>query len=210
MLTAFDKKTKQRINPEDFKSLEENLTAFELVDPYLGMPVTYVRSHFRKNSFVTAHFRIKNQNSYIEIDKFNSLWDDDLFKKDEKGEKIYINESIEHIMGKAKIAQYFSENCNPYNHKLTFRYEYRLTIPHKNKTRIADVAVFLGDKIYTILECQLSRITPQHIQERIDDYLALGLTSQWFLGVNCNTSMVCDILYQNFGEVPPLIKFVRY
>lgn len=101
----------------------------------------------------------------------------------------YKHESMEHIIGKIFLAQNFpSMLARPEIAKLaTIEFEYVFETPVGRK-RIADVLLTFPGPRLIALEMQLASITPQHLQERTDDYYASGIDVFWVFGGSADTS----------------------
>jgi len=110
------------------------------------------------------------------------------------------NESIFHIAGKQLIYDWASEEYKDYPlAKLT--YEHRVPIETKgNKYRIIDVAVLFPSGQILALECQLSPISLEDLEERFYDYQAEGIDSIWFFGNKANTRTNVDFVTEKHGE----------
>lgn len=208
MLKAICKTTGNRVNADEITGQEAFSHKQEFLCPITDLDVSFVRSHQRfatRETFVRAHFRHKSK--LVEIpDHF--LWDGDLFK--EKGGRCYINESIEHQIGKQvvkKMCESVYPCLNP-DTKPCIEYEYVIKLP-SGKWRIADVAVIYPMGIIDVHEVQLCKITPSELEERSHDYRSQGINSYWHFGGSANTNENVEWYFESTGKMPDILTFNR-
>ncbi|MBD2054811.1 glutathione peroxidase [Oculatella sp. FACHB-28] len=110
-------------------------------------------------------------------------------------------ESPEHEEGKMQIAKFLEKQILKDGQGLaTIEIEYLLPNCGEHG-RIADVAVVYKNNNLLIAECQLSRITPDELEQRTRDYHSIGADVLWFLGKDADTSDNRTWLRSVFGAV---------
>jgi competence CoiA-like predicted nuclease len=102
-------------------------------------------------------------------------------------------ESVGHETTKHYVYEYYQSLILQNNPNLAITLELPLPTIGKHG-RIADVAIYeVGtNTIKSVIECQLSRITPQELEQRTNDYEAANVSCLWVLGADA-------------AESPPLV-----
>ena len=206
MLKAICKTTGNHINADEITEYQIFSEKHEFVCPITRLDVSFIKSHERlkkEKTFVRAHFRHRAKLAEIP-DHF--LWDGDLFK--EKEGRYYVNESIEHQIGKQAIKK-MCENTYPQlnpNTKPYIEYEYVIKLP-SGKWRIADVAVIYPMGVIDVHEVQLCKITPDQLEERSYDYRTQGINSYWHFGGSANTNENIEWYFESNGRMPNILTF---
>lgn len=209
MFTALNKVTLKSIWIEEYlvnrsKYREEGI---ELIDPFFGQPVFPRTSHFREQNkdrvFVRSHFVSKAV-------KDNELRDDIILDREYIQEKtdgtLILRESSEHREGKRILAKTAIEDFSGVT-KANVHFEKRVWVPHKNSYRVADVFVDLPSGDLLAMECQLSPISIEELEERNGDYQSQGIDCIWALGSKARSWQNVDFIRDNFGYNPPSLKF---
>lgn len=80
-------------------------------------------------------------------------------------------ETLRHLIGKAFLYQQLQRDYPNALVALEYRFE--------NINRRADVAAFLDDGTTVIAECQISRVSPEDLEQRTSDYVSIGATVIW-------------------------------
>jgi competence protein CoiA len=106
-------------------------------------------------------------------------------------------ESIEHLKGKAYLAQRLSQELKQHGSIDVFL-EY--VIPEAGEHgRIADVAAVFPTGYVLVYECQLASITTDQLQKRTDDYASAGADVVWWFGKAANNYTNKEWSLANFG-----------
>jgi len=110
-------------------------------------------------------------------------------------------ESPEHEEGKLKLAKFLKEQIKDEpEQNAAVEVEYHL--PNCGEYgRITDVALVYKNGNLLIAECQLSRITPNELEQRTRDYLSVRADVLWFLGKEADTTENRTWLRSVFGAV---------
>lgn len=183
--SAIDGDTKQRYTVKQLSGLGNSKldVTQRLICPISFKPVRPVRQYLRQGSNVRAHFR--HIASGIE-------WPEDVIFDDEYGiiraNKKYIgNESQAHLNGKLLIAAKAHEIFTALDPKKAV-FERRIEIPGTDKYRIIDVAFEMDNGDIIANEIQISRITPDELTERTNDYREAGVVDvMWWFGPKAST-----------------------
>ncbi len=110
-------------------------------------------------------------------------------------------ESPEHEQGKLQLARYLNEQIKG-DDQPTAKVEVEYHLPQCGEHgRVADVALVYENGNLLIAECQLSRITPDELEQRTRDYHSIGADVLWFLGGNADTTENGAWLRAVFGAV---------
>ena len=88
-------------------------------------------------------------------------------------------ESIEHLMGKAALADHLGKQTRKYNTQIVIEYPIPQVGEHG---RIADVAALYPNGYVLIYECQLASITTNELERRTNDYEEAGFDIEWWFG----------------------------
>ena len=110
-------------------------------------------------------------------------------------------ESPEHEEGKLKLAKFLKEQIKDEpEQNAAVEVEYHLPNCGEHG-RITDVALVYKNGNLLIAECQLSRITPNELEQRTRDYLSVRADVLWFLGKEADTTENRTWLRSVFGAV---------
>lgn len=205
MLRALHKETNLSINADDIDIKNRETYNGVLLCPFTQQEVIFVRPHQRKVAeditTVRAFFRHKDKN--VEIPE-QFLEDRDYFIN--RQGRLYINESIEHQVGKQQVRQF----CKSwYGNDVDIQYEHIIKLP-SGRWRIADIAVIFPDGQIDAHEIQLSAITPETLEARSSDYLAQGINSYWYFGKSADTNANRKWYFDNTGEMPNILYYGEY
>lgn len=203
MLTAINPKNGRTIVALQFDDIRSEYPDYvNLVDPLTGKPVFPRRAHLRNGARVQAHF--------VSTAILASDWPADLLPDIEyariQGSKLTCNERLEHILGKLFIVQHTHEIQDPYCKPHRAEYEKIILLP-TGKRRIIDVAFTLPSGDIIAHEMQLSRIDPDELEERSEDYRSVGIDVTWWFGLQAKTDKNIEWYREYFGGYPPTIDF---
>lgn len=176
-LTAIIKMTGERIVIQDDVARAKQHKD-DLACPICDQPLIPVREFTRQGSLVQAFARHRDTRDHAET----------AYR--------YHTESPEHLQAKALLAAEAHLHLSIDPARVTKR-EFEVRLPEV--MRIADVRVEVDGDEYVVFEAQLAPITPEELEERTNDYYALGYTVIWALGKDAYKDYNCRWCSENIG-----------